>query len=941
MRTTPLQRLLPALLVLAALLFTAQTASSAPTITRLNLRGLQSGATTTLTIDGADLLPSPKLICSAAISSQSLKPGATAAKIQLDVTIDAKTDPGFYNLWLVTEKGVSQLQIIAIDSLPQQVLGKQVADLPVALHGNFTGSREIETTFTGKSGQHVTIEAEAQRLGGKEQPVIHLLDSTGHELSTALPSSQLRGDSRLSVTLPSDGAYTVRLHDLQYAGNGAFRLKIGSWQYADIAFPPAVQRGKTTKLALIGADGAEQHVVCTPGDLALMPAPWPDAAHASGMRPVVLVSDVPELVEERMSESPMSLSAINPPFAVSGRLSRPGEQGRYKLDVTPETPVRLNVIAAQIGSPIDAVLEVRGSKGELLASNDDMPGTLDPQLDFKAAKGVTSVVVVVRDANGRGSEGSIYRLVVTPGEDKPGAAPVKPDFDLLVQENALTPSPANIHLMKVIARRRGYDGPIALHLEGAADNVKLQRAEIPAGADAALIVVTAKPVSAESSPAIVHLIGQGGSDKDAITRVAAFDQHPLGELQPWLGNDLLVSQINEEINFSAEFGDAADAKGVLAQKVKLPIRCVRPPGFDGPVRLTLLTSQVTPLLRNAPDPTRTLRTEVAAVQIPADAKLQAANDAKTAAEKAAADAEKAVSTAKAAFPALETKVTQAADVLEKAKAAVDPKVAAEKALADAQTAAKEAKMPSAALEAKVKQAADRLAKLKAAPDPKAPAAKALADAENALKTAKAALPALETKLTQAAAALEKATTAAGKAAESAKNSMDVTLLVPGDLAVRTYDLAFKAELLGRDQKVLATAFTPVKTMNAISPIRVVLDSSPQVEVRLNARTGAVARWSGKIERLEGVKGAVTIAFEGLPKSLTDPKVVIPADKSEFKVEFKIPVTAETGAALEFKLFATIKPDAKAVTIVKSPNIDLALTVLPVKKPAKIRSGIRL
>ena len=34
---------------------------------------------------------------------------------------------------------------------------------------------------------------------------------------------------------------------------------------------------------------------------------------------------------------------------------------------------------------------------------------------------------------------------------------------------------------------------------------------------------------------------------------------------------------------------------------------VRPLGFDGPVRLTLMTSQVIPLLRNAADPTRTLR----------------------------------------------------------------------------------------------------------------------------------------------------------------------------------------------------------------------------------------------------------------------------------------------------------------------------------------------
>ena len=48
------------------------TASAAPQITNISLRGLRSAATTTLTIDGADLLPEPKILLAIPISAQSL-----------------------------------------------------------------------------------------------------------------------------------------------------------------------------------------------------------------------------------------------------------------------------------------------------------------------------------------------------------------------------------------------------------------------------------------------------------------------------------------------------------------------------------------------------------------------------------------------------------------------------------------------------------------------------------------------------------------------------------------------------------------------------------------------------------------------------------------------------------------------------------------------------
>src|SRR5260370_33279196 len=76
----------------------AGTATAAPEISNLSLRGLQTGATTTLTIDGSDLLPEPRVILPVAITKQSVKPGATANRIQIKIALPADMSPGLYDL---------------------------------------------------------------------------------------------------------------------------------------------------------------------------------------------------------------------------------------------------------------------------------------------------------------------------------------------------------------------------------------------------------------------------------------------------------------------------------------------------------------------------------------------------------------------------------------------------------------------------------------------------------------------------------------------------------------------------------------------------------------------------------------------------------------------------------------------------------------------------
>ncbi len=97
-------------------------ASAAPQVNNLSLRGLRTGASTTLTIEGTELLPNPRIILAAPITSQAVKDGATANRVQIDVTLAASVPPGIYHLRVGNPKGISNSVVIGIDDLAQMPL---------------------------------------------------------------------------------------------------------------------------------------------------------------------------------------------------------------------------------------------------------------------------------------------------------------------------------------------------------------------------------------------------------------------------------------------------------------------------------------------------------------------------------------------------------------------------------------------------------------------------------------------------------------------------------------------------------------------------------------------------------------------------------------------------------------------------------------------------
>jgi hypothetical protein len=580
---------LPWFLGAAAVLLGPWTgADAAPQINSVSPRGLRTGATTTLTIDGAELLPGPRLVLPVAVAAQTIKPGATANRVVVDVTLANDVSPGLYTVRVATAQGISNALMLGIDDLPQVPVTPDVAALPVALHGTLTGSDTVRTSFAGRKGQRVVVDVEARRLGSAIDPLVELYDPRHVQLAWAQGTATFSGDARLQAVLPADGRYTVELHDALYRAGvpGAFRLKIGDLHYADLTLPLGVQRGTKADVELVGAVPPGTRVTVDPAatwdDLA---APLPRLSGLTGAAPRVFLSDFPEVVE---AEQPAGrLQEITVPAILNGRLGKPREEDRYRLRVQPGMSLRFDVVAHRVGSPLDGVLVLRNEAGAVLTSNDDRPNTVDPGFDFTVPDGVTSVVVALTDLNGRGGPQFVYRLAITPTG--------RPDFSLILFEDRFhLPSPGTA-LIRVRANRAGYNGPIKLSVPGLPAGVTVAGAEIPAGATDALLALAA---SVEVSPAqlVTQVRGESDDPKQPVRRLALLAETPATRNQPWLRAEVAVA-VTGPAPLTVAWAES-ETPLPLGASHAARVQVGRAAGVTGAVRLALVTSQIVPRTRD-------------------------------------------------------------------------------------------------------------------------------------------------------------------------------------------------------------------------------------------------------------------------------------------------------------------------------------------------------
>jgi hypothetical protein len=972
--------------VLVASYFLALVAEldAAPKIQSLSVRGLQVGGTTTVRVTGTDLLPNPRLLLSVPIAQQTVKPNATATQVEFDVTLDGRVSPGIYNLWVVSDSGASPTAIVAADHLPNLAFGPEVPSLPASLHGVVSGSQKLRTVFSVSKGQAVLLEVESQRLGGKLRPVLHIYDSENRHLQWSLPSSVLRGDTRLQFNAPADGKYTVELHDLQYAAPAPnyFRLKIGAWQYADLAFPPAVERANPGQVELIGNLAVGNKVAVVPNRSPEAPPVMTNVA-AGAFRPSVLISDNAELTEAAPAEGLQQLPAV--PFGISGRLLSEGEQDKYKLTVTSGTKLRFKVFADQLGAPMDAVLQILNEQGGQLAVSDDVAASADPSLDYVIPADTTTVVLAIKETNGIGNPNNVYRIHVSDVTNEASTS----DYQLKIAEQEQSVTAGERLVVKVTVERVNYAGPIRLEFDTLPDGVQTQGAMIAADADSTLLTLHGAGLA--TSHALTSLRGVAEIADREVVRYVNGATHPLSSMQPWIGRELAMAlAAPSEIDFDFGWGQiGAETQLALGGKLEVPLQFFRPAGFDGPVRVTAEFSQKPVLVNGNVDTNRTMRSEtnqpvemavVATAQQAWDAKLVADKSLATTTTAQATVAQTAVRATADAEAILKTAVAQLTAAMEVAKAAetqakatVDAVAAASEVLAKVvakvqsvatgnNTAAGDAAGKSAeAVAAAAAEFQTAAAELQAAAIAKANAQKAAISAEAKVKEAGIAVTAAQATATQADVAAKSAqaaelkakadaetavkaamaqqtaaAVAADNAARLAKNDGAFAIFVPAELSQPGYEVAFKAELLTRDKtKVLATRYSEVRRLPTLNPIVLEHSTPGQIAAVIDAQAGATVAVSGKVNRLAGMDQDVTVSLVGLPAGIAVPTASVKADQTDYTLEVKFPATFKPAELTGVRVFATGNMRVNAPIAVRSQELPVAIQLtappVPVEK----------
>lgn len=561
----------------------ADRCRAAPTIQGLFPRGLQTGATTVIAIDGGDLAGGSTVLLPIPIEVQKIKEGGTGERIEIEVKLAAEVRPGIYPLRLANERGISSAILVAVDSLPQLPLGPEVGNLPVALHGTLSGSQVVSTSFSGVKGQRVVVDVDARRLGGALDPIVELLDERRVQVAWSQGLGHLAGDARLETTLPTDGKYTVELHDALYRGGnpGLFRLAIGDLLTADRTFPMGARLGSKGPVELVGTvptgTTSEVDLSQSLGDGF---APLPPLAGLIGPAPRVLGSEFPQFIEAPPAK--FQVNEATAPVVLNGRLSLPRQVDRFRVLVQSGVSLRYEMIANRVGSPVDGELKIQDGAGNVLAASEDQAGTTDPGLDFAAPAGLTAVYIVVSDLIGRGGPDCVYQIAITPTG--------RPDYTLTFFEDRQNVPLAGAALVRVRANRAGFNEAIALSFPGLPSGVRVGNATIPGGASDALVSLEGFGLS--PAQRVIQVVGESRDPNFPAKRLALLPPSGATAAQPWLRSGLGIGvtgpgPLGVVWDLSDEF---LPAGGSIRARVEIS----RASGIEGPVSLSLVTSQVVP-----------------------------------------------------------------------------------------------------------------------------------------------------------------------------------------------------------------------------------------------------------------------------------------------------------------------------------------------------------
>ena len=217
--------------------------------------GVRAGSTADVTLRGTDLEGVNALwFDHPGLRAFHLK-GAT-----FRVACAPGTPVGHHDVRAVGTFGVSNPRTLVVGERPETLEvepnNTPAQATPIALNSVVNG--ELAATdldhfaFEGKAGDRVFLDLEAERVESRLDATLRVFDPAGREIAES--RDVFGADPFLDLTLPVDGRYVVKVHDVIYGGSTehTYRLTLHDGPHLDAVVPTVAAAGVPTKFTLLG-----------------------------------------------------------------------------------------------------------------------------------------------------------------------------------------------------------------------------------------------------------------------------------------------------------------------------------------------------------------------------------------------------------------------------------------------------------------------------------------------------------------------------------------------------------------------------------------------------------------------------------------------------------------------------------------------------------------
>ncbi len=475
------------------------------------------------------------------------------------VAITPATPQGAHDVRALTPDGLSNPRTFVVGALPEsselEPNGTPAAANSIGINAVVNGTTTAADVdcfaIRGTKGQRLFVAVAAERIDSPLDATVRVLDARGAELAESRDA--FGADPFVDVTLPADGRYVIKVHDVTYAGSAdhVYRLTVRDGPTLDAAVPPIAALDRLADLTLLGRSLRARRAPALTASDSLDSTPWlglPDFRAAAdlpvntfgtaaamrafplrlgpGTNPSnpILVAEASEVIvpecEPNGCDAPQM---VTPPCSVGGSFGDRGDVDIYRFAARKGEAWRIEAIAEGIGSQADPTLVVQrvresGDPEDLVAADDTADAGLAPRFNLATvdanlrwsapADGLYQILLSDVASSSRGDARLTYRLTIRRD---------RPDFRLFVVPNAINALDATTvrrggraGAVVLAWRVDGFSGPILVRAEGLPAGVRCAPVVIPAGAISAPIIVEADS-SAPTAVGVLRLFGRDAS----------------------------------------------------------------------------------------------------------------------------------------------------------------------------------------------------------------------------------------------------------------------------------------------------------------------------------------------------------------------------------------------------------------------------------------------